>query len=250
VQIVFSKIVGLPVGTKEKHSALQKAYFWGRIWMSLGLLGSAFAITLSAILQGKTTMWASVPGPVAAILFFALMFFVGMFEALQIALFEVLHMPEDYFVNHKVAKANCDIAFRGKNLQAILIGRQIFVTTGVFMIARITTPDCRDGETIFGVPQGVQDFFSTGLLGAFITTIVASLAWRIVAASFPLEFLSNPLTYHTIRFCLLLEYSGICSASKLFALYHKAISGFRLDEEYLGKHDQENKVHDPLYDVV
>jgi hypothetical protein len=159
-------------------------------------------------------------------------------------------MPDDYFANHKIAKANRDIAFRGKNLQAILIGRQICVTTGVFMIARITTPDCRDGETIFGVPQGVQIFFCTGLLGAFITTIVASLAWRIVAASFPLEFLSNPLTYHAIRLCLLLENSGICSASQLFALYHKAVSGFRFDEVYLGKEYQENKADHPLDDIV
>ena len=99
-----------------------------------------------------------------------------MLEALQIALFEVFHMPEEYFANHKVAKENSDLAFRGKNLQAILIGRQICVTTGMFVIARITTPDFKDGETIFGVSQGVQQFFNTGLLRAFITTIVASLA--------------------------------------------------------------------------
>lgn len=241
VQILFSKITGISIPKEPSRTIRQSASFWGRILMSLALLVFAFTVTLSAIFQGKTTMWIKLPGAVLAILFFALMVFIGMMEALQIALFEVIHMPEDYFARNNVAKANCKLAFRGKNLQAVLIGRQMCVTTCVFLIAQITTPNFQEGETIFGVSEGVQKFFNTGLLGAFITTILASLAWRIVAASFPLIFLSNPLMHHAIRLCLLLEKSGLCSASWLFALYHKAVSGFRLDEVYLGTNEKQNE---------
>jgi hypothetical protein len=78
-------------------------------------------------------------------------------------------------------------------------------------------------DTIFGVSSGIQEFFNTGLLGAVITTIVASLAWRIIASSFPIAFLSNPLIYVIIRLCLVLEASGICSAAWLLALVHKQV---------------------------
>jgi hypothetical protein len=87
----------------------------------------------------------------------------------------------------------------------------------------------------FGVSSGIQDFFNTGLLGAVITTIVASLAWRIIASSFPIAFLSNPLIYVIIRLCLILEASGICSAAWLLALIHKQVAGYyQLDEVYVG----------------
>lgn len=81
-------------------------------------------------------------------------------------------------------------------------------------------------------------FFNTGLLGALITTIVASLAWRIIASSFSIAFLSNPLIYIIIGMCLLLEASGVCSAAWLKALVHKHKVGYQLDEVYLGTPDE------------
>ena len=132
MQILFSKIAGIPIIKELPRTVHHSASFWGRVLMSLALLVFAFTVTLSAVSQGKTTMWMKLPGPVLAILFFVLMVFIGMMEALQIALFEVIHMPEDYFARHNVAKANCKLAFEGKNLQAVLIGRQMCVTTCVF----------------------------------------------------------------------------------------------------------------------
>jgi hypothetical protein len=73
-------------------------------------------------------------------------------------------------------------------------------------VAKITTLDIEVGvdDNIFGVSDGLQSFFNTGLLGALVMTIVASLAWRIIASSFPVAFLLNPLIYLTLRVCLLL----------------------------------------------
>ena len=90
----------------------------------------------------------------------------------------------------------------------------------MFIVARITSVDVEtndddESDNIFGVSNGVQNFFNTGLLGAIITTIVGSLIWRIIASSFPVIFLSNPLVYLIIRLCLLLEASGVCSASSI-----------------------------------
>jgi hypothetical protein len=63
---------------------------------------------------------------------------------------------------------------------------------------------------IFGVSDGIQALFDTGLLGALITTIVASIMWQLVASAFPMAFLSTPVTYVLMRFCLFLEWTGLC----------------------------------------
>lgn len=227
VQILFSKITGTSVASTEPpRTASQNLFFWGRVLFSLAILGFAFAVTLAALFDGKTTMWDGVPSVVSVIVFFVLMCFVGLMEGMQIALFAVVHLPEEELVQHTIAHKNCALTFSGQNLQAFLIGRQICVTVCTFVIAKITTLNIEIGvdENIFGVSDGVQNFFNTGLLGAVITTIVASLAWRIVASSFPVAFLSNPLIYLIIRMCLLLEASGLCSAAWLLAWYHKPSS--------------------------
>lgn len=236
VQILFSKITGTTVESNEPVQTLtQKVFFWGRAMLSLGVLIFSFVVTLNALFDGKTTSWDNLPGSVSVVIFLALMCIAGLMEGMQIALFAVVNLPEEELAQHKMAKSICQLTFSGNNLQAFLIGRQIFVTLCTFVIARITTLNVQIGvdDNIFGVPDGLQAFFNTGLLGAIITTVVGSLAWRIIAASFPVAFLSNPVVYLILRLCLVLEASGICSAAWLLALIHKQIAGFQPDEAYI-----------------
>merc|ERR1711992_275925 len=90
-------------------------------------------------------------------------------------------------------------------------------------------------ENIFGVSDGAQAFFGTGLLGALITTIVASIVWQLVATAFPMAFLSTPLTYILPRFSLGLEWTGLCQGSWVVArVQRKFFSHFKRDEVYIG----------------
>jgi hypothetical protein len=239
VQIVFAKISGQD-DEKEwdgpPRTILQRIFFWLRVLFSLAVLGFAFAVTLSALFQGQTTMWQDVPESVSVILFFLLMCLAGLLEGMQIALFAVVNIPpEDLEEQSVVAAKNCRLTFQSDNLQSVLIGRQILVTICTFVIARITTLDVEIGvdENIFGVSNAMQQFFNTGLLGAVITTIVSSLAWRIIASSFPVAFLSNPLIGIILRICLLLEASGICSSAWVLARFHKPLANYQPDEVYL-----------------
>ena len=149
------------------------------------------------------------------IFFFVLMMVVGMLEGMQIALFAVIRrtdLEQDHPMAHKV----CQLVFADpKNLPAFLVGRQILVTCCMLILARITAinVDLETGTNIFGVSDNLLNFFNTGLLGAVITTIIASLIWRIIASSYPVAFLSNPVPYVLIRICLILEKSGICSSA-------------------------------------
>ena len=207
--------------------------------MSLAILGFSLAVILKALFDGNSGMWDGVPAAASVIIFFLLLAFVGMMDGMQVAAFAVVNIPEGELAIHTIAHNNCQLIFSGENLQAFLIGRQICVAACMFIVTRIATITIPDGEpNIFGVSDGFQTFIDTGLLGAIVITIIGSLAWRIVASSFPLAFMSNPLIYVIIRLCLLLEQTCICSASWLLALIHKLLAGYQLDELYIGTSDE------------
>ena len=143
-------------------------------------------------------------------------------------------MPEDDLKTYSIAHRVCSLTFEGTNLQSFLVGRQIFVATCMFVVARIASPSYGEEDAnIFGVSDGFQEFLNTGLTGAVITTLVGSLAWRIVASSFPLAFLPNPIIYGIVRVCLVLDSIGICSGAWLMAMIHKQLVGFQPDEVYI-----------------
>jgi len=166
---------------------------------------------------------------------------LGMLEGMQIAVFALINLNDEELSQRNFAHTNCNLMFTGKNLQAFLIGRQIFVASIIFIVARIAALDIGDSENIFGVNNKLQNFFNTGLLGALILTIIGSLAWRIIASSFPLAFMSNPFIYFIIYICLFLETTGICSASWFFARFHKQIFHYQPDEVYIRNYTMKGK---------
>jgi len=240
VQMSFAYISGKVFKSKEPtRSDFSNMFFYGRIYMSLAILAFSFAVTLKALFDGNTTMWERVPPSVSVVLFFVLMSIIGMLEGMQIAFYAVAKLSKDEQDEHPVAMKTCDLLFeaQGRNLPGFMIGRQICVTMCFFFIARVTTinVDVDAGEdTIFGVSDGIQRLFNTGLLGAIITTIIGSLSWQLVASTFPVAFLSNYFVYILLRFCLILEATGICSASWVLAWIEKYLGGFKTDEEYIG----------------
>ncbi|CAK0872583.1 unnamed protein product [Prorocentrum cordatum] len=247
VQWIVEKMAGRQERISSKRgTALRRFIFVGRIIMSVCILGLAFAVTGAALFQRKTTMWQGVPEVVSVLMFFFLMAIVGMLEGAQIAFFAVAKLPKsDWGPNLTVVKT-CELIFSdgGRNLPAFVIGRQIIVTMCFLISARITTinVDPKGGdETVFGVPNAVEVFFNTGLLGAIITTTIGSVSWQLVASVFPVAFLRNPLVYILLRMCLCLEFTGICSGAWVLASVHKRVSGFRRDECYLDHADNQRE---------
>jgi len=174
-------------------------------------------------------------------------------EGMQIAAFALLNMSDDELSNYKIAHTNCKLMYEGTNLQSFLVGRQIFVAALMFIVARIATIniDTELGESnIFGVGDGFQEFLDTGLLGAIILTIIGSLAWRVIASSFPLLFMSNPLVYVIIRACFIIESTGVCSVAWLIALVCKKIFRLKSDDEYLNNDDDNEDEKDTDDDDV
>jgi hypothetical protein len=189
-------------------------------------------------------MWDGDPSWAAVIVFFVLMSIVGMLEGMQIAFFAVAKLPPSERGSSVFALKTCELLFRGEgnNLPGFMIGRQLCVVSCMFFVARVTSVSIPEGESnIFNVPDGLQELFNTGLLGALITTICGSISWQLAASAFPIAFLSNPLTYILLRLCLLLESTGLCGAAWLIAAVHKKISGFQRDEVYIGTAEERAK---------
>lgn len=174
---------------------------------------------------------------------------VGMLEGMQIAFFAIAKMTEEERAKSTWAKKTCDKLFEGdgRNLPGFMVGRQMCVTMCFFIVARVTTIKLNEGDgNIFGVSDGLQKFLETGLLGALITTIVASITWQLVASAFPMAFLSTPITYVLMRFCLLLEWTGLCQGAWVVARIHRKLAKFKRDEVYIGTaEDRANHKIDP-----
>jgi hypothetical protein len=116
-----------------------------------------------------------------------------------------------------------------------MIGRQLCVVSCMFFIARITAVRMDEGdENIFGVSDGVQALFNTGLLGAVIVAIIGSVSWRLLASAFPMAFINNPINYILLRLCLFLELTGLLHGAWVLAAIHKKLAGFQRDEFYIG----------------
>merc|ERR1712127_60338 len=199
--------------------------------------------TFKALFDEQTTLWDGVPAAVAIIVWIVLMCVVGMLEGMQIAFFAMAKLPESERGDSYWAKKTCQLLFKGEgnNLPGFMIGRQLCVVSCMFFVARVTSVDTKGGENIFGVPDGLQALFNTGLLGALMLTIIGSISWQLVASAFPIAFLSNPITYILLRWCLFLEATGICQGAWVLAALHKSIAGFQRDEVYIGTAEERAK---------
>lgn len=243
IAMLVGIMAGKPVESKDgPRSPLNALFFWLRVLFSFGLLGFSLVITLAALFEGKTTMWESVPAWLAVILFFTLMSVVGMLEGMQIAFFWVAKLTKEERGTNRWALSTCDILYErrgGLNLPGFMIGRQLCVVTCFFVVARVTTQNVEeDDDNVMGIPDGLQSFLNLGFQGALLTTILGSITWQLVAAVFPVAFLSNPVTYILLRICLFLEGTGICNGAWVLAGIFKQIFGYQKDEVYIGTADE------------
>jgi silicon transporter len=240
IQMLVAKLAGQTIESNEApRTGIQSFFFYLRCVGSLAILGFSFAVTLAGLFEGKTTMWEGVPEWAAVIIFFILMSVIGLLEGMQIAFFAVAKIPASERGDSVFAKKTCELLFKGegRNLPGFMIGRQLCVVSCMFFVARVTSLDVdvdEGEETLWGVSDAWQKFFNTGLLGAIITTIVASIAWQLVASAFPIAFLSNPFTYIFLRICLFLEATGLCSGAWVLAWINKTVAGYQRDEVYIG----------------
>jgi len=242
IQNVLSAASGKPIITNEEpRTGFTFAFFWGRVVMSLAILGFCLAVTLVALFNGQTqvsTKYPSMPTGVSVFLFFFFMAIVGMLEGMQIAFFAVAKLPADERGTSFFGRKTCELLFKGngQNLPGFMIGRQLTVVFSFFLVASITGLNITPGEgnNIFGISDGAQAFLNYGFHGAVITTILASITWQLAASAFPIAFLNNPVTYFLLVVALFLEWTVLCSGAWVLARIMKSALKYQYDEVYVG----------------
>jgi hypothetical protein len=224
-------------GDAQPDSFATKAFWVARCVLSALLLGFALAVVVDSLFEERTNLWESVPSWAGFLIFLVLLVMAGTLEGLQIALFTCQKMDREVFkTSHPRAYNNLSHVFNGDNLNAFLIGRQIFITLLMFVLGQVTTISAgEDGDaTVFGLPVGLQEgIMETGLLGAIITTILGSLTARCIATAFPLGFCNAPAMGLVIRVCLSFEFVGVTHVAWPLSAAYKASSGMQADDTYL-----------------
>merc|ERR1712127_94855 len=239
IQNILSAASGKPIISNEPpREGFTFAFFWGRVLMSLAILGFCLAVTLTALLNGDTSVSVKYPGiprSLAVVLLFVFMAIVGMLEGMQIAFFAVAKLPATERGTSFFGKKTCDLLFKGngENLPGFMIGRQLTVVCSFFMVGSITGLNYENGN-VFGVSDSSQKFLNFGFHGAVITTILASITWQLAASAFPIAFLNNPVTYVLLVIALFLEWTGLCSGAWVLARIMKATMRIQYDEVYVG----------------
>jgi hypothetical protein len=197
IQMIVAKLAGKAHdhnSREEKRSLPMALFFWGRCLMSVAILGFACAVTFAALFQGKTTMWGSVPGGAAVVIFIILASCVGLLEGMQIAFFAVTKLPKSEQGKHKFAMKTCELLFRGEgvNLPGFMIGRQVCVTLCWFVAARVTTMNVVVG-TLF------QQCCTTSIVSTFFPLHRRNLFLnKQVPAKTFLEFLMDSRHFSTL----------------------------------------------------
>ena len=242
IQNILSAASGKPIISNEPpRTGFTFAFFWGRVIMSIAILGFCMAVTLVALFNGDTMVsvkYPGIPNGVSVFLFFFFMAIVGMLEAMQIAFFAVAKLPADERGTSFFGRKTCDLLFKGngQNLPGFMIGRQLTVVFSFFLVASITGLNITPGEgnNIFGIKDGAQAFLNYGFHGAVITTILASISWQLAASAYPIAFLNNPATYVLLCVALFLEWTGLCSGAWVLARVMKSVTKYQYDEIYVG----------------
>jgi hypothetical protein len=242
VQNLLSAMSGKPIISNEpRRTGFTFAFFWGRVLMSIAILGFCLAVVFKALFNGQTMMtvkYPELPNGVNVFLFFFFMSIVGMLEGMQIAFFAVAKLPKNERGTSFFGQKTCELLFKGngQNLPGFMIGRQLTVVCSFFLVASITGLNIEPGQgnNIFGIQDGAQKFLNYGFHGAVITTILASITWQLAASAFPIAFLNNPVTYILLVFALFLEWTGLCSGAWVLARVMKSALGIQYDEVYVG----------------
>jgi hypothetical protein len=149
---------------------------------------------------------------VGILLFFFVVWLLGMLEGLQIALLEIEAAKLEsvrYFVPGVYAAHKLTL---GEGMRKWLGGRQVFVILSVFLLAQMTT---FSGMTDFPftttpMPKWFQILFvETGLPGALIVVAIGQLVPQLIATTHPLFVMRAPGTQAVVYIAMLLQRLGV-----------------------------------------
>lgn len=215
---MFLRIARLPPIVGGKAHCKNRMYY-ARVIMSVCVVIFASVFIVKGLFAEQTGAtngvgWNKLPGVGAFFVCIFFLFFIGCCEGLQIVAVTLAKVPSSE-LRHKypVAYRTALLLYTGRNLQAFLVGRQVFVAMLMVLLAKATGYAGADGVLVKGSDWGMGRGFNevllqTGILGTVFVVNVGQLSFRMAATAFPALFINNYVMYALLRVALLVEKSG------------------------------------------
>merc|ERR1719192_1990204 len=217
-------ISGIDQSTADPAKAMKKDWFhWLRCGWSVFCVcfSGTFVIKGLALSQTPATHgagWEHLPGAVAVLVAMFFIFMLASAEGIQVSVIALATVDGDTY-RHKspLAYRTAELALRGRNMSAFLVGRQFLTAMNMVLLARVTSYAGADGELLPGGDWGMGKFFNlyllqAGFLGAIFVVNVAQLASQVTASIFPVSVINNNFMYWLLQLMLFIERLGIVNA--------------------------------------
>nr|AOW69265.1 silicon transporter beta [Diaphanoeca grandis] len=235
---LFARASGTEIDAKAKMP--KTIFYYLKVFMSITLVVFGLVCVLVGLFTKQTNAtngkgWELLPGWAAFLVTLFFMFVIGCCEGFQIAAMKLASKStSELKVNYKQAYRTTQTLFAGRNLQAFLVGRHVFVAMMMVLLGRVTgfarpCPDAPidastgfpidptdgnyDSECIFNFPEWfMKGFMQSGIIGAIVVVNIAQLSFRMFAAGFPVIFINNRLMFFLLKVCLFVEATGIVNS--------------------------------------
>jgi hypothetical protein len=238
-------VAGIDRSLEDPKKKMAKNFlYYFRCFISIGavLFAGTFLVKGWATAQSAATSgagWRFLPNWAAILLSVFFLFVMACAEGLQVSALALQHEDNSALASSDPkAYAICKILFKGRNMQAFLVGRQFFVALMMILLGRVTgyaggggVLVCEDpglklvggsgsgavykaceGED-WGMGAGFNEWLlQTGFMGAVFVVNVAQLASQVTASIFPVGFINNVFLKWLLQIMLIVEASGLVNA--------------------------------------
>jgi len=197
-------------------SLLTTIFYWLRCIMSfliLMLSGTMVMLSLIAV-DPESFDWPSLGLGAAIAILIALLMVLSVFAGMQVSIVELYRTPVVKIIDeYPWAYKTFVLLHKNKNLQNVLIGRQVFVSAVVVLLSRAGVVSSSTTD-FFGLPQWfVTVFMRTGILGTLFCVVVGQLTTRSLATSYPKAYLNSRFMHTMVWLTLTVSGLGFFNAA-------------------------------------
>jgi hypothetical protein len=251
---VLAKVAGIDTSTEDPAKKMNKnVFYYLRVLFSISAVIFSGIFLVKGWATGQTNAttgsgWRKLPGGAAIFVGCFFLFVMACAEGIQVSALVLMKLPTNEFKESApLAYATTSLLFKGRNMQAFLVGRQFFVAMMMVLLGRVTSYAGSGGVLITGdgamcnatlvddsgeelVGSGMDEMIlcpgddwgmgaifnewllQTGFMGAIFVVNVAQLASQVTASLFPIGFINNRFMNWMLRVMLFTEASGLVNA--------------------------------------
>lgn len=242
---VLSRAAGIDQSTADPAKKMNKDFlYWARCLLSVAAVIFSTVFIIKGLAQSQTNAtsgagWRKLPGYAAVLVGLLFLFIMACAEGMQVSALALAKTHTASFKNTSPKAYNtCKLFFAGRNMNAFLVGRQLFVAMMMVLLGRVFSYTGSEGDIPgddWGMGAGFNEgLLQTGFLGAIMVVNVAQLASQVLASIFPIAFINNYFLNVLLRIMLLVEFSGIvnsCWPLARFLIYFTGLPDDPFDEE-------------------